>query len=136
MKPKQKRTALLGFFLLLTLIPAFYLSHIIKAADAVDKKPQGAAVCLPCHGGSFDKLAAKKASFKTDSGMVNPHQFIPHNEKKAENVPDCLDCHTAHPNPPREKIDLSKVNVENCYLSCHHQQNFEKCEICHKEHKK
>ena len=136
MKPNQKRTFLLGLSLFLPLILAFYLSGITKAADAVDKKPRGAAACLPCHGGSFDELAAKKASFKTDSLMVNPHQFIPHNEKKAENVPDCLECHTAHPNPPREKIDLSKVNIENCYLSCHHQQNFEKCDNCHKDRKK
>jgi hypothetical protein len=136
LKPQQKRTTQLGFFLVLTLILGFYLSDTTKVANAVDKKPRGAAVCLPCHGGSFDKLAAKGASFKTDSGMVNPHQFIPHNEKKAENVPDCLDCHTAHPNPPKEKIDLSKVNIENCYLSCHHQQNFEKCDDCHKDRKK
>ena len=136
MKPKQKRIFFLGFSLFLPLILAFYLSGIPKVADAVDKKPRGAAACLPCHGVTFDELAAQKASFKSDSGMVNPHQFIPHNEKKAENVPDCLDCHTAHANPPKEKIDLSKVNIENCYLSCHHQQNFEKCDNCHKDRKK
>ena len=136
LKTTQKKMTRLVLFLLLTLIPGFYLSDITKVAAALDKKPKGAAACLPCHGGSFDELAAKKAGFKSDSGMVNPHQFIPHNERKAGNVPDCLDCHTAHPNPPKEKIDLSKVNIETCYLSCHHQQNFEKCDNCHKDRKK
>jgi len=136
MKPKQKKFTGLGFFLFLTLIMVFSLSDTAKVADAVDQKPQSPTVCLPCHGGSFDKLANKEATFKTKSGLVNPHQFIPHNEKKAENVPNCLDCHSAHPNPPKEKIDLSKVNVENCYLSCHHQENFEKCDNCHKDRKK
>jgi hypothetical protein len=135
MKPKQKRMTLLGF-LLLTLIVSFYLSHTTKVASAVDEAPQGPAACLSCHGGSFDKLADKKPGFKTESGvLVNPHQFIPHNEKKAENVPKCLDCHTPHPNPPKEKIELSKVNVETCYVSCHHLRNFEKCSKCHPNRK-
>jgi hypothetical protein len=134
MKPKQKGMTLLGF-LLLILIGSFYLSQTTKVADAVDKEPQGSTSCLSCHGGSFDKLADKKASFKTDSGLVNPHQFIPHSEKKNGNVPNCLDCHTPHPNPPKERVDLSKVNVENCYVSCHHMQRFEKCGKCHPNRK-
>lgn len=138
MKPKQERMILLRF-VFLTLIVSFYLSHITKVADAVDKEtqvPSASAGCLSCHGGSFDKLADEKPSFKTESGLlVNPHQFIPHNEKKAENVPKCLDCHTPHPNPPKEKIDLCKVNVETCYFSCHHLRNFEKCSKCHPNRK-
>ncbi len=127
---------LLGF-LLLTPIMAFYLFDAAKVAVAVDKEPQGSALCLSCHEGSFDKLVDKKPSFKTESGLlVNPHQFIPHNEKKAENVPNCLDCHTTHPNPPQEKVDLSKVEVENCYVSCHHLRTFNKCGNCHPNRKK
>ncbi len=127
-------------FLLLTPMMAFYLSHTTTVADAVDKETQGvaaSAACLSCHEGSFDKLAEKKASFKTESGLlVNPHQFIPHGEKKAENVPNCLDCHTSHPNPPKEKIDLAKVEVESCYVSCHHLRTFNKCVGCHPNRRK
>jgi hypothetical protein len=90
------------------------------------------AACLKCHGGSFDTLASRKPAFKAHNGeMVNPHQYVPHNEKKSENVPDCMNCHTRHPIPPREKIDLSKINLDSCYLSCHHEQNFQPCGKCH-----
>ena len=124
----QKRIALPG--LLLALIVSFYLFDTTNTADAVDKQNQSASVCLSCHG-PFEKLADQKPGFKTDTGLVNPHQFVPHKEKKAENVPNCLNCHTPHSNPPKEKVDLSSVNVESCYVKCHHMQNFGKCNKCH-----
>ena len=139
MKKKAKRLALYGLFIFSALILGMYLVYAIQVADAATKTTKPAktkaetkpASCVTCH--SFEELAAGKASFKTESGdMVNPHRYIPHNEKKPENVPDCTNCHTEHPNPPTEKIDLSKVDINNCYLSCHHQQNFEPCGKCHK----
>ena len=134
MEPTKKSKALSGF-ILLSLIMALCLAYDTIVAIAVDKEPQGPAACLSCH--TFQNLADKKPTFKTESGLlVNPHQFIPHNEKKAENVPNCLDCHTHHPNPPREKLDLSKVEVESCYFSCHHLRIFEKCGKCHYNRKK
>lgn len=133
MKTKQKRITLLGF-LLLTLLLCSCFSQTKRTAP--DEEPKGPAACLSCHGGSFDKLAAKTPGFKTESGLiVNPHQYIPHNKKEIENVPNCLDCHTAHSNPPKEKIDLSRVEVESCYASCHHMRNFEKCSKCHPNRK-
>jgi len=134
MKTRTEGRALWGLFII-ALVLGSYLCDIRNIAVAADKVT-GPAVCLPCHGGSFDKLAEKKPYYKSDSGMVNPHQFIPHNEKKAENVPNCTDCHTVHPNPPKEKIDLSKVNIESCYLGCHHNQTFQRCDDCHKNAKK
>ncbi len=132
MKTKAKRLVLCGAFLVLASIRGGYLAHSIKFADAANEAAKGPTACLTCHGGSFDKLASKEPSFKASSGeMINPHRFIPHNEKKVENVPDCTDCHSTHPIPPKGKIDLSKVNVDTCFLACHHQQNFERCNTCH-----
>ena len=111
-----------------------YLSESIKIANAADTAAQGPAACLACHGRSFDKLAAKKATFKAPSGeTINPHMYVPHDETKAENVPDCTNCHSPHPVPLKGKNDLSKVSIDHCYLSCHHQQNFERCDKCHRK---
>jgi hypothetical protein len=132
MKKKIKRITLWGLFFALVFILSLYLSHSMEVAHAADKAAEGPAACLACHG-SFDDLVAKKASFKTDRGeTVNPHQYIPHNKKTAENVPNCTDCHSKHPVPPEGKIDLSKGNVDSCFLACHHAQNFEPCSSCHK----
>jgi hypothetical protein len=130
MKTQIKVITLWVLFLALALIVGVYLSDTMKVADAADNA-EGPAACLACHGGSFDKLASKKAAFKAPSGeIINPHQYVPHNEKKAENVPNCIDCHSAHPIPPKEKIDLSKVTVDSCF-SCHHEKNFNRCNTCH-----
>ena len=107
------------------------MAGTMKIADAAGNGANGQAACVNCH--EFDELASMKPAFKAPSGeIINPHRYIPHSEKKPENVPDCADCHTPHPIPPMEKIDLSKIGVESCYLSCHHQQNFEPCDDCHK----
>jgi hypothetical protein len=133
MKTQIKRMIISGLFLALTIIAGLYLSGTMKVADAADKVEQGPAACLACHGGSFDKLVDKKPAFKAPSDeIVNPHQYIPHNQKIAENVPDCTGCHSKHPIPPKEEIDLSKVNVDSCF-QCHHEQNFRKCKTCHRK---
>jgi hypothetical protein len=114
----------------------------IQVADAAPKatkasKPEKTkaeikpVACINCH--PFEALNARTASFKAEKGeIVNPHVYVPHNEKKPENIQDCTNCHTAHPIPLKEKVDLSKINLDSCYLSCHHQQNFEPCGKCHK----
>ena len=123
-----------GIFLILLLMLFGYLSETVKLADAADTAAKGPAACLACHGGSFEKLAAKKPAFKAPSGeIINPHMYVPHDEKKAENVQDCTNCHSQHPVPLKGKVDLTKVTVDNCYLSCHHQQSFERCDKCHKK---
>jgi hypothetical protein len=134
MKTKTHRLTLLGLFLFLALILDWNLPDSGNYADSAEKAAKGPEICLACHGGSFDKLVEEKGAYKTANGeTVNPHQYIPHNEKKAENVPDCLGCHSEHPVPHEGKVDLSKVNLESCYISCHHQQNFDRCSNCHKD---
>jgi len=121
-----------GVFLVLPLCMAFYFSINGKFATAADKAANDSVTCLACHGDSFEKLVSKKPTFKASSNeIINPHQYVPHNEKKAENVPNCTDCHSTHPIPPKEKIDLSKVNADNCFLSCHHTDTFQRCGNCH-----
>ena len=134
MKIQTRGLVLCGLFLVLALTLCAYLSESVKFADAAATEAQSPAACLTCHGQSFDKLVDKKPFFKAPSGeIVNPHQYIQHNERKVENMPNCTDCHSMHPIPLKEKIDLSKVNVDSCFLSCHHQQNFERCSNCHKK---
>lgn len=134
MKKKIQRRMLYGGLLILPLIWFGYLAESAKLAHAADTAAKGPGACLACHGGSFDKLAAKKASYKAPSGeTINPHMYVPHDEKKPENVQDCTNCHSPHPIPLKEKINLTKVSIDNCYLSCHHQQNFERCDKCHRK---
>ena len=103
-----------------------------KAAEAASEQKNQSAACLACHGGSFDKLATKPASFKTATGeLINPHVYVPHDKKEAQNIPNCLDCHSKHSLPPTEKIDLTKVTVNSCFLACHHTEAFQRCDTCH-----
>ncbi|MGV8056739.1 MAG: hypothetical protein AB2L12_01695 [Smithellaceae bacterium] len=132
MKAQTRKLVLYRALLVLILVLSGYLPEYIKVANAADPAAKYSATCLACHGGSFDKLASKKPTFKvSDDRVVNPHKYIPHNEKKAENVPNCTDCHVKHSIAPMEKVDLSKVKVDSCFLSCHHTQNFERCSTCH-----
>ena len=129
-----------GLLIFAALMLGVLLVYAIQVADAATKTPKSnktkteikPVACVSCH--SFEALNARKASVKADRGeIVNPHIYIPHNENKPENVQDCTNCHTMHPIPLKEKVDLSKVNIDSCYLSCHHQQNFESCNKCHKK---
>ena len=99
---------------------------IVTAADSKE--------CLTCHG-PFDKLAEASAKYVAPSGEKgSPHRFVPHDSKKEGDIPECANCHKAHPVDPlpaKGSIDLSKVNVQWCYDTCHHEKNFEPCKKCH-----
>lgn len=90
--------------------------------------------CLGCHG-SFDKLIQASSTYVAPSGeKTSPHRYVPHDSKKAEDVPECGNCHTAHPVDPlpvKGSIDLSKVGVQWCYDACHHEKNLTSCKKCH-----
>jgi hypothetical protein len=89
-----------------------------------------AKTCLACHG-SYDKIREATSNFKAASGeIITPHQYIPHNEKT--DIPDCTECHTAHPVPleDKSKVVLPK-NLDWCYSACHHLSNFTPCGQCH-----
>ena len=85
--------------------------------------------CLACHG-SYDKIQEASAKFKLSDGTaVNPHQFVPHAEKT--DIPDCTECHTEHSMPPDKSKIVKPNNVDWCYSSCHHMNNFDACSKCH-----
>ena len=90
--------------------------------------------CLNCHG-PFDKLIEASDKYVAPSGETgSPHRYVPHDSKKDEDIPECTHCHTAHPLDPlpaEGSIDRSKVNVQWCYDSCHHENNFKSCKECH-----
>jgi hypothetical protein len=90
-----------------------------------------ASTCLKCH--PWEKVVAGSKDWKSPLGdKVNPHYYVPHTSKKAEDIPDCLKCHTAHALPPKDgEIDLKKMDVKWCYTACHHEKNFIKCDKCH-----
>jgi hypothetical protein len=100
-------------------------------ATAAATKPSAAPTCVKCH--PFDKVIETSKDWKTPGGdKVNPHIYIPHSSKKAEDMPDCLKCHKEHSMPPKEgEVDLKKMDVQWCYDACHHEKNFVKCDKCH-----
>jgi hypothetical protein len=89
--------------------------------------------CIDCHG-PFDKLAGMPANVTAPSGeKINPHRYVPHDSKEEKDVPECLQCHTAHPlspKPDKGSIDLSKVSLQYCY-TCHHDNTLKSCKECH-----
>ena len=91
-------------------------------------------VCLSCHG-PFDELIEATADYVAPSEeKTSPHRYVPHNSKEVADIPECTQCHTAHPLDPLPEsgsIDLSKVGVQWCYESCHHQQDLTSCKECH-----
>jgi hypothetical protein len=115
-------TLLLGTFALLT-------SAAPQAAPKIETKGV-AKKCLACHG-DYDKLREKTANFKASSGeTVTPHQYVPHAEKT--DIPDCTECHQAHPIPleDKSKVVIPKT-VDWCYSACHHASNLQPCKNCH-----
>jgi hypothetical protein len=90
--------------------------------------------CLSCHG-PFDKLVENTGKYVAPSGeKVSPHRYVPHDSKKDEDIPKCTLCHRPHsldPLPAQGSVDLSKVNVQWCYDSCHHEKNLTSCKQCH-----
>jgi len=107
-------------------------STTVLAAQAGDKPSK--TECLGCHG-PFEKMTAVTHKYTAPSGeKISPHRFVPHDSKKDEDVPECTNCHTAHPLDPvptHGSIDLSKVDVKWCYETCHHEKNFTSCKQCH-----
>jgi hypothetical protein len=112
---------------------AFALSP--RFVSTASRSATQASSCLDCHG-PFDKLSASTAGWKAPSGeKTSPHRYVPHDSKQPDDVPDCKNCHAAHPQTPPPasgSIDLSKVTVEWCYKTCHHEKTFEPCKKCHK----
>jgi hypothetical protein len=90
--------------------------------------------CLNCHG-PFEKLVASTDKWVAPSGeTTSPHRYVPHDSKKDEDIPECTECHTAHaPDAPpaHGTVDLTKVKVNYCYETCHHEKNFTSCKQCH-----
>lgn len=116
--------------------PVTVAQPTVEATAATGAQPTTAAVtaavCLGCHGGSFDKLIASNAVFKTKGDeTINPHRYIPHDEQDAASIPECTLCHTPHPLVAKPQVDLSNVNVDYCFDQCHHQLNFTPCLACH-----
>ena len=96
--------------------------------------------CLACH--SYDDVIAETADYVTRSAKVNPHRYVeagsakenfgqPHQATGTEHIPECSNCHAPHPIPPTGAVDRSKINVEWCYTSCHHENEFTRCGACH-----
>jgi hypothetical protein len=93
----------------------------------------GKDACLACH--PFDKLAALPPKYVNDSGeKINPHVYVPHDQKVAKSIQDCALCHTKqHPLPPTaaDIAAMPKPEVKFCYSACHHSYNFTPCKACH-----
>jgi hypothetical protein len=108
---------------------AFSAGAALQAVQAIETKSV-AQQCLACHG-PYDKIAAATKDFKASSGeTVTPHQYVPHAGKK--DVPDCTECHTAHPLPLKDKSTVVKpTNADWCYATCHHAYNLQPCKNCH-----
>ena len=120
------------------MIASLALSLVIFALAAV-AAPQAiksietkgvAQKCLPCHG-DYDKLAEKTSGYKAPSEeTVTPHQYVPHAEKTE--IPDCTECHEAHPIPLEDKSKVVKpTKIDWCYGTCHHAGNLQACKSCH-----
>jgi hypothetical protein len=91
-------------------------------------------LCLNCHG-PFDNLATASPNYKAPSGeKITPHRYVPHNSKDAKAIPGCNNCHEPHPVPPTAAglAALPKPDVQWCYTTCHHENNFASCKDCHK----
>jgi len=107
----------------------FGVSQTLGQATATSKE-----ACLNCHG-SYDKLAAATAGYVAPSGeKITPHQYVPHDSKEAKDIPGCSNCHQPHPLPPAASNPAAgiKPDVQWCYTTCHHKNNFELCKNCHK----
>ena len=107
-----------------------------ETRTATASAPAGAAakdVCLRCH--PFDKIVAASATYVAPSGEKGtPHLRVPHDSKDDKDIPECTNCHAAHPlapMPAQGSIDLSKVGVAWCYDKCHHTKTLESCKKCH-----
>jgi predicted CXXCH cytochrome family protein len=108
--------------------------NVPAQAPATESGRKAEDDCLQCHG-PFDKLTEASANYIAPSGeKTSPHRYVPHDSKKEQDIPECSRCHTAHPLSPlpaKGSIDLSKVGVQYCYDTCHHDKSLESCKNCH-----
>ncbi len=114
--------------------PASRPASAVKGPASVPVAKQSNGGCLDCHG-PFDTLILTSTNYVAPSGeKTSPHRYVPHDSKLAKDVPDCSHCHTAHSLdslPAKGSVDLSKVSVQWCYATCHHEKNFKSCKDCH-----
>ncbi len=96
--------------------------------------PAAGQACLDCHG-PLEKFMAGSTAYQVPGGKkVNPHRYVPHDSKRADEAPVCANCHAAHslsPLPKSGSIDRSTLNVDWCYKACHHTKDFTSCKECH-----
>ncbi|HVP80464.1 MAG TPA: hypothetical protein VMV04_21480 [Thermodesulfobacteriota bacterium] len=119
----------IGVFLLVTTIVSTDVPRTNGQTTATSKE-----ACLGCHG-PFDKLAAATTGYVAPSGeKITPHRYVPHSSKEAKGIPECSNCHQPHPAEPTasDLAALAKPDVQWCYTTCHHRNNFEPCKDCHK----
>jgi hypothetical protein len=80
-------------------------------------------------------MVKKVDLYEAPSGeKISPHRYVPHNSTSDDDIPECVNCHTAHPQdapPAAGAAHAAKVNVKWCYESCHHEKNFKSCKECH-----
>ncbi len=109
----------------LALLLAGFVSFPLQSAETLTKEQ-----CLGCHGPTFDDLIAKNVQAQSDSGVVNPHKWIPHAGDEEKNATECTECHQQHAFPPPKGYKDEMASLEPCY-SCHHNYQFKKCSECH-----
>lgn len=105
--------------------------HVPEDEDeAAPPLPEVADVefCLGCHG-PFEELAARtEAAFTVKDVAANPHMYVPHTSTKVFN---CKNCHEVHDLPVTASVEIQQSDLEYCYLSCHHEEDFTPCISCH-----
>ena len=84
---------------------------------------------MACHGLTFSELVNKNIQVESDTGLVNQHVFLPHNDPNGE-VTECTNCHQVHTMPPPKGYKDDQASLEACY-SCHHNYELKKCSSCH-----
>ncbi len=138
----MKSAARVAFIVLCLSVVAFfaYLKSGAMPLFAQTAPATGATAkeaCLKCHG-PYDKLAGAPAAYAAPSGeKINPHVYVPHSSKEAKAVPECTNCHQPHALPPNKAQIKSQPapEVQWCFTACHHDNNFQPCQNCHKDMK-
>ena len=102
-------------------VPLFALAGALISGVSIPATPND--LCLECHG-PFDKLAAAGAKYRAPSGV-----------KDAKAIPECSNCHQPHTASPTASdiAALPRPEVQWCYTTCHHENDFKPCKECHKQ---
>jgi len=130
----MKKTTQLLFMLSASALLLGMLAAVSVALEVPQKTIETKGVakkCFPCH--DYEKIRKDTAKYKTSSGeTATPHQYIPHKDKENGVVPDCTECHQAHPMPLTDKSKVVKPKgIDFCYTACHHMNNLDNCNKCH-----